>query len=76
MNSFTSAACPSLSNAVDVKEPSRIHDREYERDPGWIAGPSRFIRMSASWVRIVSVYRDADGGSVMPTRPSFSRHSD
>jgi len=34
------------------------------------------IRMSASCARIVSVYRDAEGGSEIVTRPSFSRQSD
>ena len=45
MKSRTSSNRPRRSSAVDVSDPSRIQEREYEREPGWIAAPSRLMRM-------------------------------
>ncbi len=44
-NSRTVSWWPSRSSAAEVSAPSRIQDRAYARDPGWIAGPSWFTRM-------------------------------
>src|SRR5687767_612018 len=67
MNSRTSVYWPSLRSAAEVSAPSRIQERSYERDPGWIDGPSRLIRIHARFARIVLAICEADVGSLMST---------
>ena len=42
-NARASSSWPRRSSAAEASAPSRIHERAYEREPGWIPGPSRLI---------------------------------
>src|SRR5882724_3636533 len=71
----TSSACPHASSAAEVIDPSRAHDLSYDRDPGWMAGPSLLIRMYASWLLNVSAIHRSFLGTVSPTRETAPSHA-
>src|SRR6187551_169928 len=74
-NSRTGSVMPSRSSADEVRAASRIQERAYAREPGWMAALSRLMRMYATDARMVWSSVLTIGGPCRAKRLVLPRHS-